>query len=90
MIEHCPDERTARTARLKGVYMVSMIRNLFGGGGSKIAIDPVCGMEVNPKNPSGGDLVHEETRYFFCGKGCRLEFQEDPAGYLSGEKKMEM
>jgi YHS domain-containing protein len=75
--------------RLKGIHMVNMIRNLLGGAG-KVVIDPVCGMEVNPKNPAGGDFVHEETRYFFCGKGCRLEFQEDPVGYLSGDKKMEM
>jgi Cu+-exporting ATPase len=70
--------------------MVSMIRNLFGGGGQKMAIDPVCGMEVNPKNSAGGSHVHESQRYFFCGKGCRLEVQEDPTGYLSGEKKIEM
>jgi len=63
--------------------MVGMIRKLFGGGAAKTAIDPVCGMEVNPRNPTGGSSVHEGTRYFFCGKPCRVAFGEDPAGYAS-------
>lgn len=69
--------------------MVSMMRNLFGKSAPD-AVDPVCGMMVDTKNPPGGDHTHEGTRYYFCGKGCRLEFEEDAAGYLSGEKKMEM
>jgi YHS domain-containing protein len=47
-------------------------------------------MDVDTKNPPGGSHEHEGTTYYFCGTGCRLEFQEDAAGYLSGEKKMEM
>ena len=27
--------------------------------------------------------VYEGTTYFFCGKGCRLEFEEDPQRYLA-------
>ena len=57
---------------------------------SSTAVDPVCGMEVDTANPPGGSHEHEGMTYYFCGRGCRLEFQEDPAGYLSGEKKMEM
>ena len=63
--------------------MVSMIRKLFGGGAAKVAIDPVCGMEVNPRNPAGGSSVHEGARYFFCGKPCRVAFSEDPASHLA-------
>ncbi|MCC6238095.1 MAG: YHS domain-containing protein [Dehalococcoidia bacterium] len=47
-------------------------------------------MEVDTGNPPGGSYEHEGTTYYFCGRGCRLEFEEDPKGYLSGEKKMEM
>ena len=54
------------------------------------ATDPVCGMLVDVKNPGGGTYEHKGTTYYFCGKGCRLEFEEDPNGYLSGEKKIEM
>jgi len=69
--------------------MVKMLANLFSRRGPT-AIDPVCGMEVDMNNPNGGTADHEGTTYYFCGKGCRLEFEEDAVGYLSGEKKMEM
>lgn len=67
-----------------------VLRKLLGRIGGGTAIDPVCGMTVNRKNPGGGSHDHEGTTYYFCGKGCRLEFQDDPAGYLSGEKKVGM
>ncbi len=68
-----------------------MVSRLLGFlRGSSTADDPVCGMQVDTKNPPGGTHEHEGTTYYFCGKGCRLEFEEDAAGYLSGEKKMEM
>ncbi len=54
------------------------------------AVDPVCGMTVNKKSPGGGTYEFEGTTYYFCGRGCRLEFEEDPRGYLSGEKRIEM
>lgn len=68
--------------------MVSMLRRLFGGDAT--AIDPVCGMTVDMKNPPGGSYGYDGKTHYFCGRGCRLEFQEDPTGYLSGEKKMGM
>ncbi len=67
--------------------MVSWLTNLFGGGS---AVDPVCGMKVNKKEPPGGSAEYQGTTYYFCGPGCKAEFQEDPQGYLSGQKKMEM
>ncbi len=68
-----------------------MVSRLFGFmRGSSTAKDPVCGMDVDTKSPGGGSHEHEGTTYYFCGTGCRLEFQEDAQGYLSGEKKMEM
>ena len=44
-------------------------------------IDPVCGMEVETE---GNALVSEYggQTYFFCGKGCKLDFDEDPEKYL--------
>ncbi|MEE8422388.1 MAG: YHS domain-containing protein [Dehalococcoidia bacterium] len=68
--------------------MVSKLLDIFRG--SSTATDPVCGMDVDTKNPPGGTHDHEGTTYYFCSTGCRLEFTEDAAGYLSGEKKMEM
>jgi YHS domain-containing protein len=68
--------------------MVTFLRKLFGRSAS--AIDPVCGMTVDTANPPGGTFKYEGTTYYFCSRGCRLDFEEDPVGYLSGEKKGEM
>ena len=52
------------------------------------AVDPVCGMEVNPEiaNALGLSSEHDGQTYYFCGKGCKLDFDESPdrffeAGY---------
>ena len=68
--------------------MVSKLRNLFGG--AEKAEDPVCHMEVDTKNPSGGTHEHAGQTYYFCGPGCRVAFSKDPESYLSGEKSVEM
>ena len=46
--------------------------------------DPVCGMTVDPSQAreKGLTLVHEGTEYAFCGKGCLLEFRDEPSKYL--------
>lgn len=48
------------------------------------ATDPVCGMSVERDGARAKGLHsrHNDTDYFFCGKGCKLEFDEDPARYL--------
>ncbi|MBX3030551.1 MAG: YHS domain-containing protein [Chloroflexi bacterium] len=47
-------------------------------------IDPVCGMTVRLEDARtrGLTFVHEGTEHGFCGRGCRLDFEEDPARYL--------
>ncbi|MBZ4415324.1 heavy metal translocating P-type ATPase [Myxococcus sp. RHSTA-1-4] len=49
------------------------------------AIDPVCGMKVDPRAPKGGSLEHEGQTYFFCNPKCRERFRADPARFLSPE-----
>lgn len=46
--------------------------------------DPVCGMTVEPESARSKGLhsVHGDADYFFCGKGCKLEFDDDPDRYL--------
>jgi YHS domain-containing protein len=46
-----------------------------------IARDPVCGMEVDTET-SNLSYEHEGTTYWFCGKGCMLEFMDNPQQYL--------
>ena len=47
-----------------------------------IAIDPVCGMEVDTTTALLS-LEHDGETYWFCGKGCLLEFKDDPEKYLA-------
>ena len=47
-----------------------------------IEIDPVCGMEVDTAT-SALSYEYEGRTYWFCGKGCLLEFTDDPEKYLS-------
>ena len=46
--------------------------------------DPVCGMRVDPEvaRARGLTLTRDGREFVFCGKGCLLEFQDDPATYL--------
>ena len=46
--------------------------------------DPVCGMTVDPAaaRAKGLTFTHEGVEYAFCGKGCLLEFRDDPRRYL--------
>ncbi len=30
-------------------------------------------------------LEHDDTTYWFCGKGCLLEFRDDPQRFLDPE-----
>jgi YHS domain-containing protein len=49
-----------------------------------MAKDPVCGMEVNPEIAQAQGLAseHQGETYYFCGKGCKLDFDEDPSKYF--------
>lgn len=49
------------------------------------AIDPVCGMTVDlaAARAKGLAYLHEGTEFGFCGRGCRLDFEEDPGRFLS-------
>jgi Cu+-exporting ATPase len=48
---------------------------------AKTETDPVCGMKVDTET-SQLHLEHEGKTYWFCGKGCLLEFRDDPQKYL--------
>ena len=48
------------------------------------AVDPVCGMTVDPETARAKGLhsTHDGVDYYFCGKGCKLDFDENPQQYL--------
>jgi YHS domain-containing protein len=47
--------------------------------------DPVCGMGVDTDaaREKGLTTTHEGREYAFCGKGCLLEFRDDPGQFLA-------
>jgi YHS domain-containing protein len=47
--------------------------------------DPVCGMGVDTDaaRAKGLTTTHDGHEYVFCGKGCLLEFRDDPGLYLA-------
>jgi P-type Cu+ transporter len=47
----------------------------------QMAIDPVCGMKVDPKARKPF-YQHGGHTYHFCSDGCRSKFAADPARYL--------
>jgi Cu+-exporting ATPase len=54
-----------------------------------IAIDPVCGMEVDTTT-SQLSLEHDGVTYRFCGRGCLLDFQDDPPAFLEADQPRPM
>jgi P-type Cu+ transporter len=50
------------------------------GGGT--ALDPVCGMTVDPAR-AAASLEHEGVTYYFCCPRCREKFASDPGRYLA-------
>ena len=49
-----------------------------------MAIDPVCGMEVDEKTAAGKSEYKGRT-YYFCAPGCKAAFDRDPEKYVSEE-----
>ena len=47
-----------------------------------MAIDPVCGMEVEPAQAAGQSEYKGQT-YYFCAPGCKRQFDKDPERYVS-------
>jgi len=49
---------------------------------SRLATDPVCGMKVEEEGAPRA--VFQGVTYYFCAAGCKWEFEQDPAKFLSG------
>jgi YHS domain-containing protein len=54
--------------------------------------DPVCGMVVDPDTAraKGLAVTHDGREYVFCGKGCLLEFRDNPAPFLDPDHQPSM
>ncbi len=51
-----------------------------------MAIDPVCGMEVDEQSAQWTSEYHGK-KYYFCAPGCKSSFDEDPEKYLGEHKE---
>jgi Cu+-exporting ATPase len=51
-----------------------------------MALDPVCGMTVDPAR-AAAHLDHDGSTYYFCSKGCASRFSANPKTYLSGTRE---
>ena len=55
------------------------------GARLRMAIDPVCKMEVDPKKaPARSE--YKGTTYYFCGPRCKERFDKDPERFLKTVK----
>ena len=43
--------------------------------------DPVCGMTVE-EGKEGGKSEYKGKTYYFCGPGCKRDFDRDPEKYI--------
>src|SRR5271166_5464800 len=50
---------------------------------SRTAVDPVCGMSVDPATAKY-KIEHGGAAYYFCGARCREKFIAEPTKYLAG------
>src|SRR4051812_33650153 len=48
------------------------------------AVDPVCGMTVDPRHPRGGSHAVGGETFYFCAETCRRKFAADPGKYRAG------
>lgn len=46
-----------------------------------MAIDPVCGMDVDERSADATSEYQGKT-YYFCAPGCKRQFDRDPARFV--------
>ncbi|RPI30197.1 MAG: YHS domain-containing protein [Chloroflexota bacterium] len=49
-----------------------------------MAMDPVCGMQVDEKSPAA-TYEYKGKTYYFCSPGCKADFEKDPEKYLKSQ-----
>ena len=47
-----------------------------------MAVDPVCGMEVDEKS-AADTYEYQGKTYYFCAPGCKAAFEKEPEKYLN-------
>lgn len=55
---------------------------------SGVAVDPVCGMSVEPENSLG--IEHDGRAYHFCSERCRERFEREPERFIGEDARKAM
>jgi Cu+-exporting ATPase len=71
--------------RLRGFRPVTAENKIISKGGDNMAIDPVCGMQVDEKKAAAVS-EYKGNKYYFCAVGCKKSFDQNPEKYLSKSK----
>lgn len=50
-----------------------------------MAVDPVCGMQVDEKT-AAATYEYKGTTYYFCAPGCKTAFVKEPEKYLQNQE----
>lgn len=79
-VEQCCDHHHAKEHSKTDGQITNVKKN------NETAIDPVCGMTVDP-NASKPALTYRDREYHFCSQACHIKFEDDPYFYLSGNNK---
>ncbi len=74
-------EIVAEKARGTSVLPTSATAATSPAPSGKEAVDPVCGMTVDPAT-AAGHREHDGVTYWFCASGCRRRFDAEPARFL--------
>ena len=68
--------------RAPGQYIKAEVLTVISPAhNSSSAIDPVCGMQVDPST-AAAHVEHEGSTYYFCCNGCAEKFRANPGKYL--------
>ena len=83
--DHCQHRFTADPVRYTGPEQASSTQHapatVEASPGAE-AVDPVCGMTVDPAAATA-HASHDGQEYYFCSPGCRDTFTAGPAGFAS-------
>ncbi|MFC1969483.1 heavy metal translocating P-type ATPase [Chloroflexota bacterium] len=71
-----------RLRRFKPARIEIEIKEIITEGGTKMAIDPVCKMEVE-ESGAAATSEYKGKKYYFCAMGCKKAFDENPEKYLA-------
>lgn len=77
------DQPAGTPPRPRGLPSLELAAPGPAAGAAAGAVDPVCGMTVDPARAAASH-VHAGTTYWFCNPSCRDRFVADPRRYLVG------